>query len=123
MFPWVLACAHFCCAYLSLGGLTITLDIPSWKVVGLRTEGGGELSLRSLNVSVPCQVCGLLSLFLTAYYSDTVVASCFITPFHVTSYIFIILFFPYLTNSNHLEFLRVRLPVAMAPLDFSFREI
>ena len=41
-----------------------------------------ELGLRSLNVSVGCQFCALLSHVLTAYYLVTFEDNCFITRFH-----------------------------------------
>ena len=42
-----------------------------------------ELGLGSLNVSVACQFCALLSHFLTVYHLVTVVDSCCITCSHV----------------------------------------
>ena len=43
----------------------VTMNLPSWKAVGLRTGDVLELGLGSLNVSVACQFCALLSHFLT----------------------------------------------------------
>ena len=59
------------------------MNLPSWKAVGLRTGDVLELGLGSLNVSVACQVCALLSHFLTVYHLVTVVDSCCITRSHV----------------------------------------
>ena len=59
LLPWDLACAHFRCAHLPLIGPTITLNLLSWKAVGLRTGAVLELGLRSLNVSVACQLYAL----------------------------------------------------------------
>ena len=51
--------------------------------VGLRTGDVLELGLGSLNVSVACQFCALLSHLLTVYQLVTVVDSCCITRSHV----------------------------------------
>ena len=51
----------------------IQLLATSWKAVDLHTGDVLELGLGSLNVSVACQFCTLLSHFLTAYHLVTVV--------------------------------------------------
>ena len=73
--------------FLALASRTSGMNLPSWKAVGLRTGGVFELvvGLKSLNVTVTCQFCALLSQFLAAYYLVTVVDSCFI---HVTRFHF-----------------------------------
>ena len=90
-------CMCFCVPYfpdynsiisrLVLIGPTITLKLPTWKAIDLRTGGVSELGLRLLNVSVACQFCGLLLHFLTASYLVTVADSCSRTPFHVVRYL------------------------------------
>ena len=59
------------------------MNLQSGKVVGLRTGDVLELGLGSLNVSVACQFCALLSHFLTVNHLVTVVDSCCITHSHV----------------------------------------
>ena len=59
------------------------MNFPSWKAVGLHTGDVLELGLGSLNVSVACHLCALLSHFLTVYHLVTAVESCCITRFHV----------------------------------------
>ena len=63
----------------------VTMNLPSWKAVGLHTGDVLELGLGSLNISVASQFCALLSHFLTAYHLVTVVDSCCITRSHVSS--------------------------------------
>ena len=58
-------------------------QLSTTVVVGLRTGDVLELGLGSLNVSVACQFCALLSHFLTVYHLVTVVDSCCITRSHV----------------------------------------
>ena len=84
----ILCCRGIClCTFLLRSSSTpwsyLTLNLPSWKAVGLRTGDVSELGLRSLNISVACQFCALLSHVLTAYYLVTVVDSCSITRFIV----------------------------------------
>ena len=44
LLPWDLACARFRCAHLPLIGPTITLNLPSWKAVGLHWRFVGARS-------------------------------------------------------------------------------
>ena len=46
------------------------MNLASWKAFGLRTGDMLELGLRSLNVSVACQFCALLSYFLTTEHQQ-----------------------------------------------------
>ena len=77
----------------------MTLLCQSWKAVGLRIGDVLELGLGSLNVSVVCQFCAILSHFLTVYHLVTVVDSCCITRSHVFLLFFTIIIIPPLITS------------------------